>query len=130
MLLIAMSTLAFGNEVMPQDKQIEYVESIAKDFRKTFWQMGHINVSSHVEALDLETIKELTESERNYQYEQPLDDEEITAIFRCYYRDYCKVYRISLGSEYWGGYGEEAKYVFLNIEMGNHSSIEHTVYSE
>ena len=130
LLLIIFSAQAFSSDFMTEREQITYVENIAKDFRKSFWRAGHINVESRVNLLDLDMIQKYTESERNNRYEQPLDRDQISDIFSCFHTEACKVYRIHLNSEYWGGYGEEAKFVLLNVSTKNHYGFEHTVYNE
>jgi hypothetical protein len=111
-------------------EQNKYVNKILKEFRKSFWRAGHEYVESRFNLLNKELAEKYTNSERNSRYYDPLDRDQISNIYECLYNKNCNVFRIHLNSEYWGGYGVEAKFVLLNIISGTSTRFEHTVYSE
>ncbi|MGB0454467.1 MAG: hypothetical protein ACPGJV_12220 [Bacteriovoracaceae bacterium] len=130
LLLIITPNLFADESVYDEATQLQLVETIAKEARRDLWRSGHDDVWSGVRKVDLEFLKEHTAREFNEQFEDPLDREEISRLFSCFYRTNCSLYYIAVSSEYYSGYGEEGIFVLINLETFKHTEIRQAIYSE
>ena len=124
-MLVTVSAVA-----MSPSAQDEYMAEVAKNIRKSFWQTGHVDVSSSVSKMTKETLDNHVKSENNDQYESPLGSEEIASLYRCYYRKACELYLVDVGGSMYGGYGTSAHFILLYTKSKKHFEIKHVTYSE
>jgi hypothetical protein len=132
-LLIAIfvfSLQAFAIDPMTPQDQARYVDRVASEFRGSFWREGHAEVASRQRLVTQEYLDSYVRTDTNSRYHEPLEDDEISALYRCFYGTNCRLYHIFLTSEYWGGYGEYGAFVLLDIQLGNHKLIDHLIYGE
>jgi hypothetical protein len=115
---------------MTQTEINDYIVDTAKELRRDLWVAGHEEVGSWHEKATLELINDHVKQENMQHYEDALDREQISDIYRCFHRKGCEVHFIGTSSEYWGGYGQEAHFVLLNTKDRYHHTISHVVYAE
>tara|TARA_Y100000389_G_C17221192_1_gene393435 strand:+ start:304 stop:708 length:405 start_codon:yes stop_codon:yes gene_type:complete len=128
LIFLATSLSTLAQDLMTHSERNTYVEQVAKDERRTLYIAGHDYVGSSITYPSLSDLDQYFSKEE--RYESYLDSDEIASVYRCFYAKACLVYHIGTSSEYWGGYGVEGAFVLLNIEMKNHSTFRHTIYSE
>lgn len=127
--ILITSTSSFASSWTETDQQ-EIVSDIAKSFRQEFWIRGYAEVQSSFIKVTKEFLDEYVEGERNEYYEEPLSREEISDLYRCYYRKSCVLYLIELSSEMHGGYGTDGKFVMMYPKKHDYDTITHTTYNE
>ncbi len=128
--LFLLSNFAMGTAYayMAEQEQRSYVETIAKQVRRDLYIKGHDYVETSVYFVNKELLDEHVAG--NEEYEAHLTDEQIATLYRCHYNRSCSLYLIASSSEYYGGYGQEAHFVLLNIHERNHFQISHAIYFE
>lgn len=135
LLMMSFSLLAFAghNEnfsLMSKEEQNSFIAEEAKQERRSFWQAGHADVSSSFSLVDKEFLDDYVRKYNNDRYETPLDSDEISDLYRCFYGKTCQLYHIGVSSNYWGGYGETGIFVLLYTKTKKSWSIRHTIYAE
>lgn len=117
-----------SNKFMSTSEQTEYIANKAKKIRRSYWIDGY----EGVESSEYFVTKELLDDhvKQSNSYETHLDREEISQLYRCYYSQSCELYLVRVGSNYYGGYGEEAHFVLLHTKSKKSFTIAHTVYAE
>lgn len=126
--LLLTSNLALA--AMTQDEQDQYIEQAAKNIRRQYWQQGYKDVSSSTQKMTKSELDEYVKSENNRDYERPLDQEDISGLYRCFHASFCSLYLIYTSAYYYGGYGTTSHFVLLNTDRKNHGEIVHTTYAE
>lgn len=129
LLVLFLSNASFAQS-MTLNEQEAYITDVAKELRRELWINGYEDVDSWQEKASLELLNDHVRNENNSRYEQSLDRDEISELFKCYHRSYCEVYFVGTSSNYWGGYGQEAHFVLLYPETQKHEIISHVVYAE
>ena len=115
---------------MTTEQREAYIEKIAKELRRDLWIANHEDVSSDVSYPSLEDLNEYHSDEQSSRYENPLNSEEVSSIYNCYYSRTCRVYFISVSSSYYSGYGQDGHFILLDIFKKSHDIISHNIYSE
>lgn len=105
-----------------------YVEKVGKSIRKELYIAGHDYVTSTISYPSKGDLNDYFSADK--YYEDYLDQEQISQIYKCFHSKICRVYYISTSSEYWGGYGIEGAYVLLDIKKRTHKRLIHSVYAE
>lgn len=119
-----------SEEFMTAAEQKAYVDKEAKEIRRQYYIAGHQYVNSSQHYQKKSDLDYYVKRETQSRYEEALDSEQISDLYRCYYSKTCEVYLVSLSSDFHGGYGQESHFILLNTKKGNHQEISHTVYSE
>lgn len=113
---------------MSISEQEDLIVNIAKKLRRDHWVRGYEDVTSSDTFVSREWLD-------NY-FSQPdmftnfLNGDEIAEVEKCYGKENCELYYISVSSSYMGGYGIEGSFILLFTETGEHLEISHTVYAE
>lgn len=131
--MFSLSLMSFAGDIpceeyMTIDAQNEYVTQVAKSIRRDLWVNGYEDVVSNEYFVTKSMLDEHVKQGNNY--ENHLDSDEVSELYKCYYRSFCELYLVRVSSNYWGGYGEEAHFVALNTEKGKHEVFSHVVYAE
>lgn len=126
---LILSSNLFAAEMTRSEIENHIIQT-AKELRRDLWVAGHAEVDSWHQKATLELINDHVKKENNQYYEDSLDRDEISDIYRCFYRKSCEVHFIGTSSEYWGGYGTEAHFVLLNTSTRKHHIISHVTYAE
>lgn len=116
--------------LMSKAEQMEYIDDVAKDLRRDRWQSGYEDVTSAQSLVTKEWLDDYVKDSNNRRYENPLDSDEISELYKCFYGRTCQLYYVSIGSEYYGGYGQEGAFVLLYTDSKKIWTIEHVVYAE
>lgn len=131
--MFSLSLMSFAGDIpreeyMTIEAQNEYVTQVAKSIRRDLWVNGYEDVVSNEYFVTKSMLDEHVKQGNNY--ENHLDSDEVSELYKCYYRSFCELYLVRVSSNYWGGYGEEAHFVALNTEKGKHEVFSHVVYAE
>lgn len=117
-----------SEKYMSLKEQGEYITKTAKNIRRSYWIQGHEEVSSS----ETFVTKKILDNHYadNSSFENSLDDEEFSQLYRCYNSKKCELYLVNVSGSYWGGWGQSAHFVLLFTEKKRHSEISHVVYAE
>lgn len=132
-LLLSLAFTAHSAELpsidfMTLEAQEKYVENAAKEIRRDLWIRGYEDVSSQVTFMNKERINDYVK--KGNSYEQDLNRDEISELYRCEHKESCEVYLVSVSSSYYSGYGIESHFVLLNTAEQTSTQISHVVYAE
>lgn len=125
LILLTLSSTAFA-----ANSELEFIENVAKQMRRDHWVNGYQDVHSTVDTVTKSLLNGYVRGEVNEGYENPLNRDEISSLYRCYYKQSCHLYLIQVSSEYYGGYGSESSFILLNPETLKYDEIRHVTYSE
>ena len=115
---------------MTEAEKAEYLTYTAKELRRDLWRSGHEDVHSHIEKVTKEKLDEYVKHENNEDYDDMLDQDQISDLYRCHYRKTCELHLINVSGSYWGGYGVSAHFILLDTLKRKHYEIAHTAYAE
>jgi hypothetical protein len=115
-------------EFMSKLEQANFIDDVAKEIRRDLWINGYEDVSSNQYFVTKSLLDNHVKKDR--QYESHLDSDEVSELYKCYYRTYCELYLVRVSSNYWGGYGEEAHFIALNTERKKYETFSHVIYAE
>lgn len=115
-------------DFMTIEAQEKYVENVAKEIRRDLWVRGYEDVESQVTFMNKARIYEHIKDSDSY--EQRLNKDEISELYKCEYKKTCEVYLVSVSSSYYSGYGVEAHFVLLNTAEQTNTQISYVLYAE
>ncbi len=130
---LLLSVLTYAADIPSENfmtlaEQETTISNIAKQMRRDHWVRGYEEVTSS------DTF--VTRVWLDNYLSQPgmfatfFDESEIEEIEKCYRKENCELYYVSVASTYMGGYGIEGSFILLFTETGKHFKIGHTVYAE
>lgn len=131
--LLALSTFTFAGDTPSEEfmsviEQEQYLKKIASGIRKEYWVAGHQDVQSRETFVTKAILDDHVKKERRYH--DYLDTDQVSDLYRCYYRKNCELYLVRVSSDYWGGYGETAHFVMMYTDTRRYFEHNHVMYSE
>lgn len=117
-----------NEKYMSVKSQKAYINKVAKEIRREHWRAGHVDVESRQSHLSKFEIDDLVRQDNNYH--DTLDSDEVSELYRCYYRSTCEVYLVNITSSYYSGWGQQYFYLLLNTKEKRHEEYSHLVYAE
>lgn len=120
----------FFAHAMTVAEQDARIKAIAKHIRHTYWKSGHEDVTSGETRMTKALLDEHVRKGNRRGFEDWLDQDQISSLYRCHYSKNCSLYLIEVGGQYWGGDGVMAHFILLYLKSGKYYEIKHTIYSE
>lgn len=105
-----------------------FVNKVAKSIRRSYWVNGYEDVESQTTFMTKELID--NHVKKGNRYESNLSKDEVSNLYRCYYKEECELYLVTVSSSYHSGYGVVAHFVLLNTQKGKYEEISHAIYAE
>lgn len=126
LVLLSFNTFAALSEAQQEERMVD----IAKKIRRGYWVSGHEEVDSSTMKVTKDFLDEHVKWETMRNFEEPLERDQVSDLYRCFYGKTCTLYWVGVSAEYWGGYGTSDHFILLNTESGKYREISHITYAE
>jgi hypothetical protein len=116
--ILLLSLNLFAGDLITSEREDKTISDLIGNLKKDAWHRGHDNIEVESELFDGLRFERFLEKEMPH-IEEVLVDEDITNFKNCLISESCKLYKINVSSEYYGGYGFDYHFITYDSLSGD-----------
>jgi hypothetical protein len=115
--ILLLSLNLFAGDLITSEREDKAISDLIGNLKKDVWERGHDNIEVERELFDDVRFERFLEKEMPHM-EEVLVAEDITNFKNCLISESCKLYKVNVSSEYYGGYGFDYHFIKYNSLSG------------